>query len=81
MKKTYETMEAYKVSFNANEQIAAAACKSYEINGRFGNEFNPTCEADIVGGKYVIKAQPTFDTSKSEYWGTPGGANDGVRYA
>lgn len=26
MKKTYETMEAFKVCFNANEQVAAAAC-------------------------------------------------------
>lgn len=37
MKKTYETMEAYKVCFNANEQVAAAACTiggSIADNGR-----------------------------------------------
>lgn len=79
MKKTYETMEAYKVSFNANEQIAAAACKSYAINGKYGNDEAPVCEVDIVGGKYVNKGGQ--DLSAYAAWGTPGAANDGVRYA
>lgn len=36
MRKPYETMEAYKVNFNANEQIAAAACDYYPIGGKYG---------------------------------------------
>ena len=82
MKKTYETLEAHKICFNANEQIAAAACVSYVIDGKYGNEFGPTCEVDIVDGNYVNQAGENLSTPDYEaYWGTPGAANDKVRYA
>ncbi|MCI8712573.1 MAG: hypothetical protein HFH23_09895 [Ruminococcus sp.] len=34
MKRSYESMEAYKVAFNANEQVAAA-CGSYDDGSKY----------------------------------------------
>ena len=45
MKKTYETMEAYKVSFNANEQVAAAACDIGAAKASQGRKYTATAGA------------------------------------
>lgn len=53
MMKEYRSMEAYKVSFNANEQVAAA-CEIWVANGKMTTNLNgtdiPFCAE--VNGKY-----------------------------
>lgn len=79
MKKTYETMEAYRVRFNANEQIAAAACTAVMKNGMYGTDgvvdgFDfPTCQIYVQDGKLVYK-----DGNPHDMWGT---ADQALRYA
>lgn len=47
MKRTYETMEAYKVSFNAREQVAAAACDIAEIGSKYGGIGTGVCSVQM----------------------------------
>lgn len=79
MKRNYEKMEAYKVCFNANEQIAAAACTLWEMAGRYGNiADNPQCEGDITNGE-VIAINGAQDANGNPWsWGA---ADAAIRYA
>ena len=54
MKKTYDSMEAYKVTFNANEQVAAA-CGAYDSGSKYSVPSNglTICDLDEAGAKYV----------------------------
>ena len=55
MKRTYETMEAYKIKFNAREQVAAAACNVMEVGGKYGST---KCSFDI-GTSNKFSSLPT----------------------
>ncbi len=52
--KKYEAMEAYKVSFNAKEQVAAA-CEIWDNGSKFAKA-DGTTACDVAGGKYIMKA-------------------------
>ncbi len=51
MKRTYRAMEAYKVSFNANEQVAAA-CNAVEEASKYNMPAAGGLVCDTSGGKY-----------------------------
>lgn len=54
MKKNYCSMEAYKVSFNAKEQVAAA-CAAYDAGNKYSVPANgmTVCDATADGSKYT----------------------------
>lgn len=35
MKRNYDAMDAFKVTFNAKEQVAAEACQSYDAGNKY----------------------------------------------
>lgn len=57
--KEYRSMEAYKVSFNANEQVAAA-CAIWD-NGKYSNDsLQGGCLGEVVGtGHYGTTQMPS----------------------
>ena len=56
--KEYRSMEAYKVSFNAKEQVAAA-CAVWEQGGKYTSEsLNGGTMCEVVGGKYGTTQMP-----------------------
>ena len=54
MKKQYESMDAYKVTFNANEQVAAA-CSAYDNGTKYEIPAvgQTICDASEDGSKYA----------------------------
>ena len=55
MRKNYDSMDAYKVVFNANEQVSAA-CLAYDNGSKYHCPANglTMCELDSTGTKYTI---------------------------
>ena len=62
MKRTYETMQAYKIKFNAREQVAAAACIAMEVGGKYGGK---SCSFDM-GSTNKFSSDPK-DPCDSKY--------------
>lgn len=58
MKRTYETMEAHKIKFNAREQVAAAACNIMEMSGQYGAM--ASCEVKIESNKFYFVGKPAM---------------------
>lgn len=55
MKRSYESMDAFKVAFNANEQVAAA-CSAYDDGSKYNipDVGMKACDLDANSAKYVI---------------------------
>ena len=57
--KEYRSMEAYKVSFNAKEQVAAA-CAVWPQGGKFTSEaLQGATMCEVTGGKYGTTQMPS----------------------
>ena len=61
MKKAYDSMEAYKVCFNANEQVAAA-CQVSDIGSKYdmSNGSGAVVACNTAPGKYSSGDQSCF---------------------
>lgn len=60
MKKNYDSMDAYKVCFNASEQVAAEACQVADIGSKYdaSKGAGAVILCDTKNGKY---GEPDWD--------------------
>lgn len=72
--RTYEKMDAYKVSFNATEQVAAAACTFWTGASKYTNQESMLdgCEYKLLdNGSYESLIEGNIGPDGKQYTVTP----------